>query len=198
MNLPAPLERLVVEFSRLPGIGRKTAQRLAMGVLRYSPEEAQRFAEAIREVKERVRPCRQCGAFTEEELCTICLNPRRDQRVLCIVEQPHNLFPLEKSGVYQGLYHVLMGAISPLEGIGPEQLKIAALRKRIAGGEVQELILATNPTVAGEATALYLQHEFSGKVDRITRLARGLPSGSDLDYVDDVTLMEAFSGRQSF
>ncbi len=198
MNLPAPLERLVVEFSRLPGIGRKTAQRLAMGVLRYTPEEAERFATAIREVKERVRHCNQCGAFTEEELCTICQNPRRDPTVLCVVEQPHNLFPLEKSGVYQGLYHVLMGAISPLEGIGPDQLRVAALRKRLEHGEVQELILATNPSVAGEATALFLQHEFASKVHRITRLARGLPSGSDLDYVDDVTLMEAFSGRQSF
>jgi recombination protein RecR len=198
MSLPDPLERLVVEFSRLPGIGRKTAQRLAFGVLRYSPEEARRFSEAIVEVKQRVRPCSECGAFTEEDPCRLCTDARRDRTMLCVVEQPNNIFPLEKSGVFRGLYHVLMGAISPLEGIGPAQLRIAALKRRVLHEGVQELVLATNPSVAGEATALFLQQEFSGLVPRITRLARGLPSGSDLDYVDDVTLMEAFSGRQAF
>ncbi|MBQ32317.1 MAG: recombination protein RecR [Deltaproteobacteria bacterium] len=198
MSLPAALERLVQEFTRLPGIGRKTAQRLAFGVLRYSQEEAKNLAESVLEVKTEVRYCSRCFGFTDRDPCRICEDPTRDRQQICVVEQPNNIFAIEKSGLYQGMYHVLMGTISPLDGVGPEQLKIAPLRERVRHDAVQELILATNPTVHGEATALLLQREFNGTVPTLTRLARGLPAGGDLEYVDDVTLYEAFSGRQRF
>ncbi len=198
MQIPDSLERLILEFSKLPGIGRKTAQRLAFGVLRYSPQEAENLANAVSEIKKRIRFCSVCFSFTEIDPCSICTDPARHHETICVVEQPNNIFPIEKSRVYQGVYHVLMGAISPLEGIGPEQLKIRQLEKRIEQGGVRELILATNPTVQGEATALYLQQTLGPQVAKITRLARGIPAGGDLDYVDDVTLIEAFSGRRSF
>ncbi len=198
MHIPAPLERLIAEFTRLPGIGRKTAQRLAFSVLRYSSEEARNLAESVLQVNERIHPCSSCFAFTDRDPCYICNNPGREKQQLCVVELPNNILPIEKSGVFKGLYHVLNGAVSPLDGIGPEQLTLAQLRIRIQKEDIQELILATNPTVQGEATAMFLLQEFTGKVPRITRLARGLPAGGDLEYVDDVTLIEAFSGRHSF
>ena len=198
MQIPAPLERLVEEFSRFPGVGRKTAQRLAFRVLSYTPEEARNFAEAIVRVKEQIRPCSSCFIFTDNDPCDICSSSSRERSQLCVVEQANNVLPIEKSGIFHGLYHVLNGAVSPLDGIGPEQLTVPQLRERIRRENIDELILATNPTVQGEATAMFLHHEFEYLVSRITRLARGLPAGGDLEYVDDVTLSEAFSGRQPF
>ncbi len=198
MQIPAPLERLVEEFSRFPGVGRKTAQRLAFRVLSYTPEEARNFAEAIVRVKEQIRPCSSCFIFTDNDPCDICSSSSRERNQLCVVEQANNVLAIEKSGIFHGLYHVLNGAVSPLDGIGPEQLTVPQLRERICRENIDELILATNPTVQGEATAMFLQHEFEHQVTRITRLARGLPAGGDLEYVDDVTLSEAFSGRQPF
>ena len=198
MQIPAPLERLVEEFSRFPGVGRKTAQRLAFRVLSYTPEEARNFAEAIVRVKEQIRPCSSCFIFTDNDPCDICSSSSRERSQLCVVEQANNVLAIEKSGIFHGLYHVLNGAVSPLDGIGPDQLTVPQLRERIRRENIDELILATNPTVQGEATAMFLQHEFEHQVSRITRLARGLPAGGDLEYVDDVTLSEAFSGRQPF
>ena len=198
MQFPVALERLVYEFSRLPGIGRKTAQRLAFNILRYSDEETQNLAEALIKVKEQIKYCSICSGFTDVDPCAICRDVCREVDQICVVEHPNNIFPIEKSGVFKGVYHVLMGAISPLEGIGPEQLNINKLRERIENNEIIELIVATNPTVKGEATALFLQKEFSGKIHNITRLACGIPAGGDLEYVDDVTMTEAFFGRNKF
>ena len=197
MQIPAALERLIEEFSKFPGVGRKTAQRLAFSILRYTPKEIHYLTDALSEVKEKIRFCSVCSGFTETDPCAICTNSGRDQKQLCVVEQPNNIFPIENSGVYNGVYHVLMGAISPLDGIGPQQLNMAKLRSRINENQINELILATNPTVKGEATALFIQQEFSSKIPNITRLACGIPAGGDLEYVDDITLMEAFSGRHT-
>ena len=197
MQIPVALERLVFEFSRFPGVGRKTAQRLAYNILRYTTEETQNLTDALIQVKEQIRYCSVCSGFTDIDPCAICSHSSRDQQQVCVVEQPNNIFQIEKSGVFKGVYHVLMGAISPLDGIGPEQLNVKKLRNRIENTKINELILATNPTVKGEATALYLQQEFAGKISTITRLACGIPAGGDLEYVDDVTLMEAFYGRHT-
>ena len=197
MQIPVALERLVFEFSRFPGVGRKTAQRLAFNILRYTTEETQNLSDALIQVKEQIRYCSVCSGFTDIDPCAICSHSSRDQQQVCVVEQPNNIFQIEKSGVFKGVYHVLMGAISPLDGIGPEQLNVKKLRNRIENNKISELILATNPTVKGEATALYLQQEFAGKISTITRLACGIPAGGDLEYVDDVTLMEAFYGRHT-
>ena len=198
MQIPVALERLVYEFSRFPGVGRKTAQRLAFNILRYSQQETQNLADALIEVKAQIRYCSVCSGFTDIDPCTICSHSGREHAQVCVVEQPNNIFPIEKSGVFKGVYHVLMGAISPMDGIGPEQLNIVNLRKRAKESEIKELIIATNPTVKGEATALFLKQEFYGKISTITRLACGIPAGADLEYVDDVTLIEAFSGRHNF
>ena len=197
MQIPAPLERLIEEFSRFPGVGRKTAQRLALSILRYNSNEIHNLTDALTQVKEKIRFCSICAGFTDSDPCAICTNSGRDQRQLCVVEQPNNIFPIENSGAYKGIYHVLMGAISPLDGIGPQHLNMANLRSRVNENNINELILATNPTVKGEATALFLLQEFTGKIPNITRLACGIPAGGDLEYVDDITLMEAFSGRQT-
>ena len=198
MQIPVALERLVYEFSRFPGVGRKTAQRLAFSILRYSQQETQNLADALTQVKEQIRYCSVCSGFTDIDPCAICSHDGREHEQICVVEQPNNIFPIEKSGVFKGVYHVLMGAISPLDGIGPEQLNIKILRKRVEESAIKEMIIATNPTVKGEATALFLQQEFSKEITTITRLACGIPAGRDLEYVDDVTLMEAFSGRHKF
>ena len=198
MQIPVALERLVYEFSRFPGVGRKTAQRLAFNILRYSQQETQNLADALIEVKAQIRYCSVCSGFTDIDPCAICSRSGREHAQVCVVEQPNNIFPIEKSGVFKGVYHVLMGAISPMDGIGPEQLNIVNLRKRAKESEIKELIIATNPTVKGEATALFLKQEFYGKISTITRLACGIPAGADLEYVDDVTLIEAFSGRHNF
>ncbi len=198
MQYPESLDRLSRELSRLPGIGKKTALRLAFGILRYTPEEAGNLAEAIRQVKERIHQCNICHGFTDLGTCSVCSNQMRNQRLICVVEQPNNVFQIERSRVYQGVYHVLLGALSPLEGIGPDQLQIRSLRKRLEKDGADELILATNPTVQGEATAGFLQSELADLVPQITRLARGLPAGGDLEYVDEITLQEAFSGRRGW
>ena len=196
MQIPESLERLIQEFSKLPSIGRKSAQRLAFAMLQYSSQETENLATAILDVKERIRFCSVCFAFTEADPCLICRDEHRNQGVICVVEQPHNIFSIEKSGVFRGVYHVLMGAISPLDGIGPKQLKFHELENRLKTGKVRELILATNLHVKGEATALYIQQTLAQEGLKITRLARGIPAGGDLEYVDEVTLNEAFSGRQ--
>ncbi len=198
MNIPASLERLVQELARLPGVGQKTAQRLAFSILRNDTARADALAAAIREVKARIRFCEQCFGYAEEALCPVCADGRRDPGVICVVEQPGDIYVIERSGVFRGLYHVLMGAISPLDGVGPEQLKLRELEARCADGAVSELILATNPSMQGEATALHICRVLGGKVGRITRLARGMPVGANLEYTDDVTLNQAFSGRQAF
>ena len=198
MNIPASLERLVQELARLPGVGQKTAQRLAFSILRNDTERAHALAHAIEDVKARVRFCEQCFGYAEGPRCAVCADGRRDASTLCVVEQPGDIYVIERSGVYRGLYHVLLGVISPLDGIGPEQLKVRELLARVEGGGVSEVILATNPSMPGEATALHLSRLLADKVGRITRLARGMPVGANLEFTDDVTLNQAFTGRQSF
>ena len=198
MSIPPSLERLVRELAHLPGIGQKTAQRLAFSILHKDASKARALAEAILQVKEKIRFCARCFGFAEEELCTICRDPRRDERIICVVEQPSDIYVIERSAIYRGLYHVLMGVISPLDGIGPDQLKIVELAARLGNGTVEELIIATNPSIQGEATALHLSRVVGGKVASITRLAQGMPVGANLEYTDDVTLSQAFTGRQSF
>ncbi len=198
MNIPPSLERLVRELSRLPGVGQKTAQRLAFSILRNDSNRAGELAGAITEVKQRIRFCSQCFGYAEAELCTVCGDGRREASLICVVEQPADIYVIERSGVFRGLYHVLMGVISPLDGIGPDQLKIRELIARVAKGGVEELILATNPSMQGEATALHLSRVLAPHVKNITRLARGMPMGAHLEYTDDVTLNQAFTGRQAF
>jgi recombination protein RecR len=194
------LERLIEEFSRLPSIGRKTAQRLAFHVLRASREDALSLAEAIIAVKEKVGFCSECGNYSEESPCRLCADPERDASVLCVVEQPIDVVAIERAGVFRGLYHVLGGALSPLDGTGPEDLRVKDLLRRVAGGDassqVAEIILATNPTVAGESTALYVSRLLGPHGVKITRIARGVPVGSDLEYSDQVTLARALEGRK--
>lgn len=191
-----PVARLIEELHKLPGIGPKTAQRLAYHLLRSPKEYAQSLAEAIIAVKERVVLCSQCQNITEEDPCLICRNEKRDRSQICVVEEALDILALEKAGSFKGVYHVLHGALSPLDGIGPEDLKIRELLERLKGDGVTELILATNPNLEGEATAMYLHRLLSPLGVRVTRLARGLPMGSDLEYADEVTLARAFEGRQ--
>jgi len=189
------VDNLVAQLSRLPGVGTRTAQRLAFHLLRIPADEADALAAAIREVKERIRSCRECGNLTEEELCAICLDARRDRTVICVVEQPADLVSLERTHSYQGLYHVLGGALSPLDGVDPEHLRIDELIQRVDADGVQEVVLATNPTMTGEATAAYLADRLRDRT-RVTRLASGLPVGGDLEYADEVTLGRALTGRR--
>ena len=193
---PAPLARLVVELSRLPGIGQRTAQRLAFNILRAPDEEAAALAEAIREVKEKVGLCEQCFNLAEEPLCRICADASRDRATICVVEEPADVIPIERTHEYRGLYHVLGGALSPIDGVDAEDLKIAELLRRVEGGEVREVVLATNPTTTGEATALHIAERLRGSVS-VTRLASGLPVGADLEHADEVTLGKALAGRRS-
>jgi len=190
------LELLIAELEKLPSIGLKSAQRLALHLLRVPKEDALRLAEAIRAVRERVGFCTTCGNFSETDPCALCADPRRDPRVLCVVEQPVDVLALERTGQFAGRYHVLGGALSPLEGTSPEQLRIRELLSRLRGGEVKEVILATNPNVNGEATALYLSKLLAPLGVRVTRIARGVPMGSDLEYSDQVTLARALEGRR--
>ncbi len=192
----APLARLIDEFHKLPGIGPKSAQRLAYYLLRMPPQEAQALAAAILDVKERVSLCSICQNVTEIDPCRVCSDDRRDRTIICIVEEPLDILAMERSGNYEGLYHVLHGAISPMDGIGPEDLKTAELLHRLRSGEVVEIILATNPNLEGEATAMYLTRLLKPLGVRVTRLARGLPVGGDIEYADDVTLARALDGRQ--
>jgi recombination protein RecR len=193
--LSPAVDNLVAQLTRLPGVGTRTAQRLAFHLLRVPKEEALALAQAIEEVKERVRFCRECGNLTEDETCAICLDARRDHSVICVVEQPADLISLERTAEFRGLYHVLGGSLSPLDGVEPEHLRIDELLHRVERNGVQEVVLATNPNMTGEATASYLADRLRGRV-RVTRLASGLPVGSDLEYADEVTLGRALSGRR--
>jgi len=189
------VDNLVAQLTRLPGIGSRTAQRLAFHLLQVPKQEALALGEAIAEVKERVRFCRECGNLTEDELCAICLDARRDRTTICVVEQPVDLVSLERTAEYRGLYHVLGGSLSPLDGVEPEHLRIDELLHRVEADGVQEVVLATNPNTTGEATASYLAARLRDRV-RVTRLASGLPVGGDLEYADEVTLGRALAGRR--
>jgi len=189
------VENLVAQLSRLPGVGSRTAQRLAFHLLQRPKDEALALAQAIEEVKERVRFCRECGNLTEDEVCAICLDPRRDHALICVVEQPVDLVSLERTHEYRGLYHVLGGSLSPIDGGEPEHLRIDELMGRVERNGIQEVVLATNPNMTGEATAAYLADRLRGRV-RVTRLASGLPVGGDLEYADEVTLGRALAGRR--
>ena len=191
----APLARLIEQFERLPGIGRKTAQRLAFYVLDLPEKEARKFAEAILEAKEKIHCCSVCQNLTDGEVCPVCANDARDKRVICVVEDPRDVMAFERMREYNGVYHVLHGAISPMEGVGPEQLRIKELLSRVAAGDVDEVIMATNPTVEGEATAMYISRLLKPFEVRVTRLAYGIPVGGDLEYADEVTLSRALEGR---
>ena len=193
--LSPSVDNLVAQLTRLPGVGTRTAQRLAFHLLRVSKEEALALATAIEEVKERVRFCRECGNLTEDELCAICLDTRRDRSLICVVEQPADLLSLERTAEFRGVYHVLGGSLSPLDGVEPEHLRIDELLQRVERNGVQEVVLATNPNMTGEATAGYLADRLRGRV-RVTRLASGLPVGGDLEYADEVTLGRALAGRR--
>jgi recombination protein RecR len=190
------IDELTTELARLPGIGRKTALRLTYHLLKRSPEEIRRLARALDTVVERVHACSRCGNLTEYEPCTLCSSPRRDRSAICVVEEASDIMAIERAGEYTGMYHVLGGRLSPLDGIGPEELNVAALLRRLHEGGVSEVIVATNPSVEGEATALYLQRVIQPLGVRVTRLARGLPVGGDLEYADGVTIAQAFAGRR--
>ncbi len=191
-----PVQSLVDELGRLPGIGPKSAQRIAFYLLKAAPEDAKRLARAIVEAKERVSWCRRCFNFAEGELCVYCRDDRRDPKLLCVVEEPRDIVAVERTQEYRGLYHVLLGAISPIEGIGPDQLKVKELLTRVSDEGVQEVILATNPNIEGEATAMYLARLLKPLGLRVTRIASGLPVGGDLEYADEVTLGRALEGRR--
>jgi len=193
---PSALSVLIAELVRLPGIGPKTAQRLAFHLLKVPREEAAALAEAVVALKDRTRLCARCFNITEEELCGICQDPRRDTQLLCVVEEVNDLLAIEKSKEYRGLYHVLEGSLSPLEGRGPDQIRGKELVARLQAGGVREVILATNPNVEGEATALYLLRLLKPLQVKVTRIARGLPMGGDLEYADEVTLARALEGRR--
>lgn len=188
--------RIINEFAKLPGIGRKSAERLAYHILRVHKTEALGLADAIRDVRENVHYCKTCYNLAEGETCTICRDPMRDHTLLCIVEQPRDLMALEQSGVFRGVYHVLLGRIAPLEGIGPEHLTVEALIDRVRNGEFREIIMATNPTVEGDGTSLYISNQLADTQVAITRLARGITTGSILEYTNKEILADALSGRQ--
>jgi recombination protein RecR len=191
-----PLARLIDEFKHLPGIGQKSAQRLAFHVLRASREDAQHLSQAILDVKEKLALCRVCNNISESELCVFCRDPNRDQTMICVVEEPQGILGIETTRQFAGLYHVLHGALSPLRAIGPEQLKIKNLLERIGQGAIQEVILATNPTVEGEATAVYLSKLIKPLGLKVTRIGMGVPVGSDLEFADEVTMWKALEGRR--
>jgi len=196
---PAPVQRLVTELGKLPGIGQRTAQRLAFHILRSDLDDAVGLADAIREVKERITLCERCFNLADAPLCGICSDERRDASVICVVEEPGDVIPMERTHEYRGLYHVLGGALSPIDGVDPEDIKIAELFRRVEAGEIREVVLATNPTTTGEATALHIAAGLRERAPDVvvTRLASGLPVGSDLEYADEVTLGKAFSGRRA-
>ena len=197
-SLAPPVARLIEQFHKLPGIGPKSAQRLTYYLIRMPREEAMALAEAIHAVKEQLTFCRSCQNITERDPCSVCSNPGRDQTRVCVVQEPLDVLALERTGVYNGLYHVLHGVIDPMNNVGPEDLRIRDLLQRVTEGQIEEAILATNPTVEGEATAMYIRQLLEPLGVKLTRLARGLPVGGDLEYVDDLTLSRAFEGRQSF
>ncbi len=191
-----PMARLIEELKKLPGVGSKTAQRFAFHILRASDEDAELLAGAIREVKASLRLCSVCNNITDVDPCTYCTSATRNQRLVCVVEEPTNIAAIEKTRHYNGVYHVLHGALSPLHGVGPDQLRISNLAKRVESGGVDELILATNPTIEGEATATYLSRLFKSSAVKVTRIATGVPVGSDIEYADEVTMQKAMEGRR--
>lgn len=194
---PEPIARLVEQFHRLPGIGPKSAQRLAYHILRIGDQEAEDLASAVLEVKRRIRLCSVCCYITEQDPCGYCSDERRDRAIVCVVEQALDIATVERSGGYRGLYHVLHGVLNPMDGVGPEDLRFRELLARVQGDDVEEVIMATNPSLEGEATAMYAAKLLAPLGVRVTRLARGLPSGADLEYADDATLLRAIEGRQA-
>ena len=195
-DVAEPVARLIDNFKKLPGIGTKSAQRMAFHIVKMETPEAEQLAEAIRDVKQKVRRCSTCNNLTDIDPCHFCTHPNRSDRVLCIVEESHNILSIESTHEFNGRYHILLGAISPLKGIGPEQLAVSSLIERLQSGTVEEIIIATNPNVEGETTALYLSKLIKPLGIRVTRLAMGLPVGSDLDYADSVTMARALEGRR--
>ena len=191
-----PVERLITELSKLPSIGPRSAQRIAFHIIRGRQEDALGLAEALKEVKERIKPCRRCFNLTEAEECEICRDQRRDHTAICVVEDPYDIGPMERTNEYRGLYHVLGGSLSPLDGVEPEDLRIAELLTRIEKEGTRELVIATNPNTTGEATAMFIAQEVKDLPVRVTALASGLPVGGDLEYADEVTLGRAFAGRR--
>lgn len=196
MGYTRSTDRLIAELGRLPGVGRRAAQTIVNDILKLPQEEAVRLARLILEVKKKTRACTACGNLTEEELCPVCSDPARDRGLLCVVEEAHDLAALERARAHRGLYHVLGGVLSPLEGIGPDELRIRELLERIEAGAFREVIIATNPTLEGEATALYLGRMLKGHEVRVTRLARGVPVGGELEYLDEMTLAKALENRR--
>lgn len=191
-----PITKLVEQLRKLPGIGQKTAQRLAFHILRRPAEEVFALAEAIRNAKENIRQCSVCNNITDTDPCLYCVGPTRDKKFICVVEEPHNIIAVEKTRTFNGMYHVLGGALSPIQGIGPDQLKIRSLIERLKGNTVEEIIIATNPTAEGEATAVYLSKLLKPLGVRVTRIGMGIPVGSDLEYADEITMLKALEGRR--
>lgn len=195
-DFAAPVEKLIDELKHLPGIGQKTAQRLAFYLLRAAPEDALALADAIRDAKEKIRACSTCHNITDADPCLYCTGANRDKKIICVVEEAHNILAIEKTRAFSGMYHVLGGSLSPLSGRGPEQLHIKTLIERLKGGTVEELIIATNPTAEGEATAIYLSKLLKPLGVRVSRIGVGIPVGADLEYADEVTMMKAMEGRR--
>ena len=198
MDHPAPLARLIDELQRLPGIGPKSAQRIAFHLLKGTAADAERLAQAVSELLGSIRICARCNAFTDREVCATCTDPARSDRVVCVVEEPYNLQTIERTRDFRGRYHVLHGALSPLSGIGPDELRVTGLLDRVRTGGVEEVILATSPTVEGEATAVYLARILKPLSVKVTRIAMGIPVGSDLDWADEVTMAKALEGRREY
>ncbi len=198
IELTDSVAKTMKEFEKLPGVGKKSAERIVYHLLKATPEEAFALADAIRSMKENVRYCKHCFNLSEEEVCDICRDERRDRSILCVVEQPRDLIALEQTGCYRGLYHVLLGRVSPLDGVGSDQLTIDALVKRVKTGDFKELVMATNPTVEGDGTALAITNRLDGTAIKITRLARGVTTGSSLEFANKEMLSDAISGRQQF
>ena len=196
MYYPKSLAKLVGAFERLPGIGPKSAQRMAFHILRSSDEEAQELAEAITEVKEKITQCKVCFNFADQEVCDICASDKRDKTTVCVVAEPRDVIALEKTNEYKGVYHVLQGLISPMDGIGPDTLRIRELQQRIINDSIKEVILATNPTIEGDTTAMYLTGILKPLGAKVTRIAHGMPVGGDMDYADQATLIRALEGRR--
>lgn len=198
MDYPAPLAILIDELRRLPGVGPKSAQRIAFHLLRASREENERLSRAVAALLDQIRLCERCNAIADQALCSVCRDPGRSEKLICVVEEPHNLLSVERTRDFRGRYHVLHGALSPLQGVGPEELKLAGLLERARGGEVEEVILATSPTVEGETTAAYIASQLRPMRIRVTRIAMGVPVGSDLEWADEATMARAMEGRREY
>lgn len=198
MDYPAPLARLIDELQRLPGVGPKSAQRIAFHLLKGTRADAERLSQAVAELLGSIQICTRCNAFTDREVCATCTDPARSGRVVCVVEEPYNLHTIERTRDFHGRYHVLHGALSPLQGIGPDEIRVSGLLDRVRAGEVEEVILATSPTVEGEATAVYLARLLKPLAVKVTRIAMGIPVGSDLDWADEVTMAKALEGRREY